>query len=140
MNHYFMIIFSSQQVILSFCITDRELTFFLAALDPLCCLQAFSGCSEPGPLSSCRASALTVVASVVRENRLQALGTRSLELCLMTQLPYGTWDVPGPEIQPVSLALADGFLSTEPLGKSQTFQINVNESVAIKSTAFDTEE
>ena len=58
MNHYFMIIFSSQKVILSFCITDRELTFFfLAALAPLCCLQAFSGCSEPGPLSSCSASA-----------------------------------------------------------------------------------
>ena len=38
------------------------------------------------------------------------------------------------------LALADGFLTTEPRGKSLTFKINLNKSVAIKSTAFDPEE
>ena len=31
---------------------------------------------------------------------------------------YGTWDLPGPGIEPVSPALAGGFLSTVPPGKS----------------------
>ena len=126
MNHYFMIIFSSQKVILSFCITDRELTFFFFQLHWLlfaaCRLSLVAVSRGLSPVAVHQL--LTVVASV-RENRLQALGTRSLELCCMTQLPYGTWDLPGPEIQPVSLALADGFLTTEPLGKSLTFKINL---------------
>ena len=33
-------------------------------------------------------------------------------------LPRGMWDLPGPGIEPVSPALADGFLTTGPPGKS----------------------
>ena len=29
----------------------------------------------------------------------------------------GRWDLPGPGLEPVSLALAGGFLTTEPPGK-----------------------
>ena len=31
----------------------------------------------------------------------------------------GMWDLPGPGLEPVSPALADGFLTTASLGKSQ---------------------
>jgi len=33
-------------------------------------------------------------------------------------LPRGTWDLPGPGIKSLSLALAGGFPTTEPPGKS----------------------
>ena len=35
-----------------------------------------------------------------------------------TQLPYGMWNLPQPEIKPVSPALAGGFLTTGPSGTS----------------------
>ena len=34
---------------------------------------------------------------------------------------YGTWDLPGPGIKPVSPAVAGGFLTTVPPGKSCVF-------------------
>ena len=34
------------------------------------------------------------------------------------------WDLPGPRLEPVSLALASGFLTTEPPGKSQVELFN----------------
>ena len=37
------------------------------------------------------------------------------------QLFRGMWDLPRPGIQPVSPALAGGFLTTAPLGKSRVF-------------------
>ena len=46
------------------------------------------------------------------EHRLSSCGTR-------TQLLCGMWDLPRPGIEPVSPALAGGFLTTEPPGKSQ---------------------
>ena len=54
-------------------------------------------------LSSCGARAL--------ERRLSSCGTRALLLCDM-------WDLPGPGLEPASPALAGGFLTTEPPGKS----------------------
>ena len=33
-------------------------------------------------------------------------------------MPHGMWDLPGPEIEPVSPALAGGILTTGPSGKS----------------------
>ena len=36
-------------------------------------------------------------------------------------LPRSMWNLPGPGIKPVSLALRGGFLATEPPGKSETF-------------------
>ena len=46
------------------------------------------------------------------EHRLSSCGARA-------QLLHGMWDLPGPGLQPVSPALAGGFLTTAPPGKSQ---------------------
>ena len=43
---------------------------------------------------------------------LQSVGSRVHRL----QLPHSIWNIPGPEIKPVSHALAGGFLTTGPLG------------------------
>ena len=57
-------------------------------------------------LSSCGSWAL--------ERRLSSCGARA-------QLLRGTWDLPGPGLEPVSPALAGGFLTTAPPGKSLEF-------------------
>ena len=44
------------------------------------------------------------------ECRLGSCGVRA-------QLLHGMWDLPGPGLEPVSPALAGGFLTTAPLGK-----------------------
>jgi len=49
--------------------------------------------------------------SVVAAGRLHSHGTWALLL-------QGMWNLPGPGIEPVSPALAGGFLSTGPLRKS----------------------
>ena len=49
--------------------------------------------------------------SQVLEHRLRSCGTWALLL-------RGMWDLPGPGIEPVSPALAGGFLTTVPPGKS----------------------
>ena len=54
-------------------------------------------------LSSCGSWAL--------ELRLRSCGTWALLLCDM-------WDLPGPGLEPVFPALAGGFLTTAPPGKS----------------------
>ena len=46
------------------------------------------------------------------ERRLSSCGAQALLLS-------GMWDLPGPGIEPVSPALAGGFLATVPPGKSQ---------------------
>ena len=56
-------------------------------------------------LSNCRAQALEHGASVVVGQGLRAAKFR------------GMWDLPGPEIEPMSPALASGFFTTEPPGK-----------------------
>ena len=53
-------------------------------------------------LSSCGSRAL--------EHRLSSCGARAYLLC-------GMWDLPGPGLEPVSPALAGGFLTTAPPGK-----------------------
>ena len=57
---------------------------------------------EARGLSSCGSWAL--------ECRLSSCGTRAELLC-------GMWDLPGPGLEPVSPALAGGFLTTVPPGK-----------------------
>ena len=58
---------------------------------------------------------LTIAASLVAEHRLQ---TRRLSNCgTRAQLLRGMWDLPRPGLEPVSPALADGFLTTAPPGK-----------------------
>ena len=104
--------------------------FFPAAMGLHCCVWASSSCGEQGLLccgawaycsgfSSCGARALGARASVVvarefsscgswaLEHRLSSRGTRAPLLC-------GTWDLPGPGLEPVSPALAGGFLTTVP--------------------------
>ena len=103
---------------------------FLAALGLRCCARAFSSCGERGLLfvavrgllivvaSRCGARASVVVAgglsscgSRALERRLSSCGARASLLCSM-------WDLPGPGLEPVSPALAGGFLTTAPPGKS----------------------
>ena len=61
------------------------------------------GCTS---FSSCGAWAL--------EHRISSCGTRA-------QLLHGMWDLPGPGIEPMSPALAGGFLTIAPPGKSFPF-------------------
>ena len=62
-------------------------------------------------------------ASVVVACGLSSCGSRALERRLSScgswaYLLHGMWDLPGPGIEPVSPALAGGFLTTAPPGKS----------------------
>ena len=63
-------------------------------------------------LSNCRAWTLERGASVAGGQEL-----RATKLC-------GMWDLPGPEIEPLSPALASGFFTTEPAGKPYTLIYN----------------
>ena len=47
----------------------------------------------------------------------------------------GMWDLPGPGIEPVSPALAGGFLTTEPPGKSrhEFFKMQTKQSDVLES-------
>ena len=85
----------------------------LAALGLRCCAWAFSSCGEQGLLFVAVRGLLTVVASLVAEYRLSSCGARA-------QLLHGMWDLPGPGLEPMSPALAGGFLTTAPPGKPST--------------------
>ena len=83
-------------------------------------------CSERafhcGGFSCCGARALGTLTSVDVALRLSSCGSRALEHRLSScgtqaHLICGMWDVPGPGIEPVSPALAGGFLTTAPPGK-----------------------
>ena len=129
--------------LLSFFYFLTLLFIFLAALGLCCCMQAFSSCGERGLLFIALHGLLIVVASLVAEHGLQAhglqqlqhagsvvvarglssCGSRALEHRLSScgaqvQLLRGMWDLPRPGVEPVSLALTGGFLTTEPPGKS----------------------
>ena len=79
----------------------------------LCCGAWASHC---GGFSCCRARALGTWASVVVAQGLSSCGAR-------TQLLRSMWDLPGPELEPVSPALAGRFLTTVPPGKPPIFHI-----------------
>ena len=101
-----------------------------------CWAWAFSGCGEQGLLFvavcgllivvaslCCRAQALGTWAAVVVACGLSICGSWVLERRLsshgtQTQLLCGMWDLPGPGLELVSPALAGGFLTTAPPGKS----------------------
>ena len=77
--------------------------------------RAFSSCGEWGPLFTVVRGPLTIAASVVAEHRLQpdrlsSCGSRA-------QLLRDMWDLPRPELEPVSPALAGRFSTTAPPGK-----------------------
>ena len=105
-------------------------------LDLRCCARSFCSCGEQGLLfvavrglliavaSLVVARALGVQASVVVARRLSSCGLQALERRLSScgvraYLLRGMRDLPGPELEPISLALAGGFLTTAPPGKSQ---------------------
>ena len=113
---------------------------FLAALGLPCCVRAFSSCGEWGLLfvavrgllivvashcggfSCCGARALGARASVVGARGLSSYGSRALECRLSScgaraSLLRGVWELPGPGLEPLSPALAGGFLTTAPPGK-----------------------
>ena len=84
------------------------------------CRAQASHCSG---FSCCEAWALGVRASVVVAHRLSSCGSRALEHRLSScgagaLLLCGMWDLPGPGLEPTSPALAGGFLTTVPPGKS----------------------
>ena len=86
----------------------------------LCCGARASHC---GGFSCCGAQALGARASAVVARRLSSCGLRALERRLSScgtwaQLLRSMWNPPGPGIKPVSPALAGGFLTTVPPGKS----------------------
>ena len=69
-------------------------------------------------------------ASVVVARRLSSCGSRALEhrfssFGAWVQLLRSMWDLPGPRLKPVSPALAGGFLTTAPPGKSQRSKVFV---------------
>ena len=84
--------------------------------------RVFSSCSEPGLLLLAVCRLLIAVASlgggawasVVTAPRLQSTGC---SCGAQAQLPQGTWDPPGPGIEPTSPALTGRLLSAAPLGK-----------------------
>ena len=84
----------------------------------LSCSARSSHCSG----SCCGARAIGTRGSVVVALRLSSCGLQALERRLSScgaraQLLRGMWDLPGPGIEPVSPALAGGFLTTVPPGK-----------------------
>ena len=92
-------------------------------------LRCGARASPCGGFSCCRAQALGAQASVVAVRRLSSCGSRALERRLSicgtwAQLLHGMWDLPGPGIEPVSPALAGGFLTTVPPGKSPNSQFS----------------
>ena len=93
---------------------------FLALLGLGCCVGAFSSCgsraSHCSGFSRCRAQAIGVWASVVAAQGLQSESSVAVVRGLSCTVP--PWNCPGPGIQPVSLVLAAGFLTTGPRGKS----------------------
>ena len=102
-----------------------------------CYAQAFSSCGEQGLLFVGLRGLLVAVASLVAEHGLQAhglssCGSQALECRLSScgaraQLLCGMWDLPRPGLEPVSPALAGGFLTTAPPGKSpwKIFLLNI---------------
>ena len=80
--------------------------------------------SHCGGFPCCGAWAIGTQASVVVARGLSSCGSWALECRLSScgsraQLLRSMWDLPGPGLEPVSLALAGGFFTTAPPGKPQ---------------------
>ena len=111
-----------------------------------CCTRAFSSHGEQGLLFVAVRGLFIVVhglliavaslvvehgavgvrASVVVARGLSSCGSQVVE-CRLSRcgawayLLHGIWDLPGPGLEPMSPALAGGFLTTAPPGKSLAF-------------------
>ena len=87
----------------------------MAVLGLRFCARVFSSCGKRRPLFIAVRGPLTIAASPVAEHRLQ---TRRLSNCGSRAQPLrGTWDLPRPELEPLSPALAGRFSTTAPPGK-----------------------
>ena len=73
-----------------------------------CCLQVFSGCGEQG--------LLIAVVSLVAEHRLYSAWASVAMAHELFCVCHGMWDLPGPEIELGSPALADQFLPLDHQG------------------------
>ena len=118
-----------------FTLTLKKMVYvFLAALGLCCSTGSFSSCRERdyslvavhrllfAMTSPTVEHRLLGQASVVAACRPNGCGTWALEHRLSNcsawaQLLHSTWDLPGPEIKPMSPTLAGRFLSTGPSGK-----------------------
>ena len=85
----------------------------------LCCCNQLSLVVESGVYSADVVHRLLIVmASLVAEDKLQGMQASVATAQgfssggSQTQLAYGLWDLPGPGIEPVSLPLHGGFLTT----------------------------
>ena len=122
-------------LLLLFFFFNKFIYLFLAALGLRCCagflqlrpagatLRCGARASHHSAFSCCGARALGMWASIVVACELSSCGSWDLERRLgscgtWAQLLRGTWDLPGPGLEPVSPALAGGFLTTAPPGKS----------------------
>ena len=86
-------------------------------------LHRVARASHCGGFSCCGAWALGTQASVVVAHRLSSCGPWALECRLSScgtwaWLLCSMWDLPGPGLKPMSPALAGGFLTTVPPGRS----------------------
>ena len=86
-------------------------------------LRCDARASHCSGFSHCGAWALGMRASVVVAHGLSSCGSQALDHRLSScgaqaSLLHGMWDLPGPGLEPVSPALAGGFLTTAPPGKS----------------------
>ena len=94
---------------------------FIAVLGLRFCARAFSSCGKRGPLFIAVRGPLTIAASLVVEHRLQM---HRLSNCgSRAQLLRGMWDIPGPGLEPVSPALAGGFLTLRHQGSPQLWSL-----------------
>ena len=100
---------------------------FLAALGLPCCVRAFSSCGEWGLLFVAVRGlciALLLWSRGSRHAGFRSCGLRAQEHRLSScgawvLLLHGMWHLPGLGLEPVSPALAGGFLTTAPPGKSR---------------------
>ena len=82
--------------------------------------RVLSSCGEWGYSLLVVHRLLIVVASLVEVHGLW--GSQALVVVVQWgQVPHDTWNPPGPGIEPVCSALADGFLTIRPPGKSCMF-------------------
>ena len=84
--------------------------FILAALGLHCCAWAFSSCTSKGYSSLWSTGSRRTGFSSCGAHKLSSCGARA-------QLLRGMWDLPRPGLEPLSPALAGGFLTTAPPGK-----------------------
>ena len=96
----------------------------LAALGLRCCVWAFSSCGKQGLLFVALHGLLLLQSTGSRRVGFSSCGSRALERRLSScgtraSLLRGMWNLPRPGLEPVSPALAGGFLTTAPPGKAR---------------------